>query len=59
MVVSESGEDLMVSIGVLTAKAEAFTQPETIRVELVPFRGEVIRFEGDRLIYNDETFVRR
>ena len=57
--VSESGEDLMVSIGVLTAKAEAFTQPETIRVELVPLRGEVIRFDGDRLIYNDETFIRR
>jgi CubicO group peptidase (beta-lactamase class C family) len=57
--VSESGGDLMVRMGVLTAKAEAFTQPETIRVEMVPLRGEVIRFDGDRLIYNDEVFLRR
>jgi CubicO group peptidase (beta-lactamase class C family) len=42
--VSVAGERMEVRAGVLSAVAEPFTQPDTIRVELVPAMGEVIAF---------------
>lgn len=59
------GEALMVSLGNLRAIAEPFVEPDTIRVELVPERGEVIAFlvedagEVSGLRYHGEVFVRR
>lgn len=45
MVIAASGEDLQVSFGQLRSRAEPFTLPESIRVELVPFSGAPIAFE--------------
>ncbi len=55
---------MVVTVGVMQAVAEAFTQPESIRVELVPMQGQVIQFGGageapDRLVLMGETFNRR
>lgn len=55
---------LIVSMGVMEAVAESFTQPESVRVELVPMQGQVIQFGGDgeapdRLVIVGETFLRR
>ena len=48
-----------VRIGVLSAEAEAFTQPDSLRVELIPLQGQVIVFDGpDRLTYDGFEFVR-
>lgn len=48
-----------VTIGVLSAVAEPFTRPDTLRVELIPLQGQVIAFEGlDRLVYDGFEFVR-
>lgn len=58
--VRQDVDALTVGIGVLSARAEAATEPETIRVELIPLNGQEIRFEGeDRLIYDGEVFLRR
>lgn len=45
--VSAAGEALRVDFGVLHAIAEPFTQPDSIRLELVPGQGTVLLFEGD------------
>lgn len=45
IVVRAEGEALHVSFGQMRAKADPFTQPESIRVELVPFSGSAILFE--------------
>jgi len=51
--------EVTVSIGILAAVAEPFTQPETLRVELIPLQGQLITFDGpDRLIYDGLEFVR-
>lgn len=47
MTIRPAGDALEVSVGDLTAVTEAFTEPETARVELVPGQGQVIRFLGD------------
>ncbi|MFC5373193.1 serine hydrolase domain-containing protein [Brevundimonas faecalis] len=58
LVAAEEG-GLRVWIGVLSAKAEAYPDPETIRVELVPLNGQTIRFEApDRLVFEGRVFVR-
>lgn len=39
--------------------AEAFTKPETVRVELVPLQDQTILFDGPcRLTFEGEAFVR-
>lgn len=43
--VRAEGDDLHVRFGQMRSKAEPFVQPETIRVELVPFNGSVIGFD--------------
>jgi hypothetical protein len=45
--VSAAGEALTVRFGALRGEAEPFTQPNSIRVELVPGQGEPILFTGD------------
>ncbi|ATQ41884.1 serine hydrolase domain-containing protein [Caulobacter mirabilis] len=59
LVIAQAGDLLTAKIGVMSAVAEAFDQPETIRVELVPFQGQTIRFDGENsLIFDDARFVR-
>ena len=38
------GDDLRVTIGNLSSVAEPFTRENSIRVEMVPFSGDVIQF---------------
>lgn len=63
--VRTSAAGLEISIGALRAVAENFTQPESVRVELVPFTGEPVVFTLDAtgkpasLTYSDEVFQRR
>lgn len=44
MEITTDGTGLKVSLGLMKATATAFTEKETIRVELIPGTGEVIRF---------------
>lgn len=58
--VSERDGRMLVKAGALSSLAEAGAEPETIRVELIPLTGQIIRFTApDTLIYDGETFVRR
>jgi hypothetical protein len=62
--IAERDGAMVVSMGVLETVAEAFTQPDSIRVELVPMQGQPIQFGGegdapDRLVFMGETFMRR
>lgn len=64
MRIAERDGAMIVSMGVMEAVAESFTQPESVRVELAPMQGQVIQFGGDgdapdRLSFMDETFTRR
>lgn len=57
--VTQVGDHMRIRIGVMSDLAEAFTKPETVRVELVPLQGQTILFDGpDRLTFEGETFVR-
>lgn len=59
MEISEANGRMKVRIGVMSALAEAFTKPETIRVELSPLQGEAITFAGpDSLVFEGRTFLR-
>ncbi|AAK23481.1 serine hydrolase domain-containing protein [Caulobacter vibrioides] len=56
----EANARLMVRAGAMASPAEAGGQPETLRVELVPLSGQVIRFVGDgELVLDGQTYVRR
>ena len=62
--ITERAGAMVVSMGVMETVAEAFTRPESIRVELAPMQGQAIEFGGDgetpdRLTFMGETFVRR
>ncbi|WP_296177560.1 serine hydrolase [uncultured Brevundimonas sp.] len=63
--IREAGERLSVAIGVQQALAEYLTEPEGLRVELTPFRGEGLLFKLDAegrptaLTYQDVVFERR
>lgn len=63
--ISLEDEALVVTLGNLHAVAEPFTAPDTIRVELIPGRGEVIGFRKNdsggiaALRYGDYEFARR
>jgi hypothetical protein len=47
MEIVADGDVLIVRLGSMKTKATAFTEKETIRVELIPGTGEVIRFAKD------------
>ena len=63
--VDEADGRLTLAMGVLEAVGEPFPHPEAVRVELVPFRGEVLVFTLDEagavtgLTYQDQPFERR
>ncbi len=60
MEVIETPSGLDIKMGVMRASAEAFTEAESLRVELVPFQGRVIVFNGpDALTFEGERFIRR
>lgn len=50
---------LVIRSGVMSAVAEAYTQAESIRVELVPFQGQVITFGPESLIFEGQVFTRQ
>ncbi|HSP15038.1 MAG TPA: serine hydrolase [Thermoanaerobaculia bacterium] len=58
------GEQLVASLAHLTATLEAFTEPETARVELVPGSGEILAFSfrdgdtADSVKWGDDVFRR-
>ncbi|MNY45630.1 hypothetical protein D3C86_1807480 [compost metagenome] len=64
LTISEVGDRLRVAIGVQQTLAEYLTEPEGLRVELTPFRGEGVVFKLDAdgrptvLVYQDAVFVR-
>jgi hypothetical protein len=64
LVVTAEGEAPVLQLGRLRAVATPFTEPNTVRVELVPGQGEVIRFEvteAGRVVrahYDDAVFER-
>jgi len=65
LTIREAGERLSVAIGVQQALADYLTEPEGLRVELTPFRGEGVVFRLDAagrpnaLTYQDAVFERR
>lgn len=65
LTIREAGQRLSVAIGVQQALADYLTEPEGLRVELTPFRGEGVVFSLDAggrptsLTYQDAVFVRR
>ncbi|MBU1348229.1 MAG: serine hydrolase [Alphaproteobacteria bacterium] len=65
LTVREAGDRLEAAIGVQHALAENFTAPESLRVELTPFSGEVIVFTLDAdarpasLEYSGGTYVKQ
>lgn len=65
LVIRQEGDRLVASLGPnLRAPLEAFTEPETARVELIPGSGEVLRFTFDggarpvSVKWDDEEFRR-
>lgn len=54
------GDGLTIRLGDLSADAEPFTTPDVVRVELIPFQGQTIRFEEDgALTFEGLRFQRR
>ncbi len=65
LMIREAGDRLSVAIGVQQALADYLNEPEGLRVELTPFRGEGLVFKLDAagrptaLTYQDAVFTRR
>lgn len=65
MTVREADGRLVLSIGVMSAVSENYTDPESLRVELTPLAGEVVTFRIDAagrpasLEYDGAVFIRR
>lgn len=58
--VTDSAGRLIVRAGAMSAAAEAGTEPESVRVELIPLTGQIVRFEApDALKYDGQTYRRR
>lgn len=58
-IVEERGR-MVVKAGPMTSPAEAATDPDSVRVELIPLTGQIIRFTAPgTLIYDGQTYVRR
>jgi len=56
----EKDGGMIVKAGLMASPAEAANDPESVRVELIPLTGQVIRFEAPgRLVYDGQTYVRR
>ncbi len=64
LVISTDGDHLVASIAGLRSVLEAFTEPESARVEILPGQGEVFRFQftdgekPDALLWGTDAFRR-
>ena len=64
VVIEQRGDKLYASLGRLSSIIEAFTEPETGRVELVPGSGEVLLFKfgtgpnAEAVMWGDDAFTR-
>lgn len=59
LVISQADGHLIVQSGVMSAVAEAATDAESIRVELVPMQGQIITLGPDTLTLDGQVFVRQ
>lgn len=57
--VAEEHGRMVIKAGAMSSPAEAATDPESVRVELIPLTGQIIRFEPGKLVYDGQTYVRR
>lgn len=58
--IAEKNGRMIVKAGLMTSTAEAGADPESVRVELIPLTGQIIRFEAPgRLVYDGQTYVRQ
>jgi len=58
--IAEERGGMIVKAGAMKALAGAAATPESVRVELIPLTGQIIRFETpSRLVYDGQTYVRR
>jgi len=64
VVIEQRGDKLYASLGRLSSIIEAFTEPETGRVELVPGSGDVLLFKfgtgpnAEAVMWGDDAFTR-
>lgn len=64
IVIEQRGDKLVATLAKMTSEVEAYTEPESARVELPPGNGSVLRFtfQGDAvesLKWDDEVFVKK
>ena len=59
LIITQMEGHLVVQSGVMSAVAEAGTDSESVRVELVPLQGQIITFGPDSLTFDGQVFVRR
>lgn len=58
-VVERDGRMVM-KAGAMASPAEAAADPESVRVELIPLTGQIVRFEAPgKLVYDGQTYIRR
>lgn len=58
--IAEKDGRMVVKAGVMSSLADAATDPESVRVELIPHTGRTIRFEAPgRLVFDGQIYVRR
>jgi CubicO group peptidase (beta-lactamase class C family) len=58
-VVEQDGR-MVVKTGAMASPAEAAADPESVRVELIPLTGQIVRFEAPgKLVYDGQPYVRR
>jgi CubicO group peptidase (beta-lactamase class C family) len=56
----ENDGRMVVKAGPMSSRAEAAPDPESVRVELIPLTGQIVRFEAPGiLVYDGQTYVRR
>lgn len=60
LAVVEQGGRMVIRAGVMASPAEPASEPESVRVELIPVTGQTVRFEAPgRLVVDGQTYVRR
>lgn len=58
--VAEAGGRMVIKAGAMSSPAEAAADPESVRVELIPLTGQIVRFAAPgKLVYDGQTYVRR
>lgn len=57
--ITQADGQLVVRSGVMSSSAEAATDAESIRVELVPFQGQIITFTPHSLTFDGNVFTRQ